>query len=166
VIPAGEFQPSSVAPWDRMNDFDLWRNIAREFSEEILGTPEHDGSQSAPIDYDGWPFYRALEHARKAGKLHCYCFGAGFDALTLAATIPTVAVIDADTFEEIFGEAVKVNAEGVTVRTLHGQTSAAGIPFTEDNVKRLLTSEPMASPGAACLALAWQHRGYLLDGAS
>ena len=163
VIPAGEFQPSSVAPWDRINDFDLWRNIAREFSEELLGTPEHDGSRSAPIDYDRWPFYRSLERARGAGKLQGYCFGVGFDALTLAATIPTVVVIDADTFEEIFGEAVRVNAEGVTVRTLHGQGSAAGIPFTEENVKRLLSSEPMASPGAACLALAWQHRRHLLN---
>ncbi len=162
-IPAGEFQPSSVAPWDRINDFDLWRNIAREFSEELLGTPEHDGSRSAPIDYDRWPFYRSLERARGAGKLQGYCFGVGFDALTLAATIPTVVVIDADTFEEIFGEAVRVNAEGVTVRTLHGQGSAAGIPFTEENVKRLLSSEPMASPGAACLALAWQHRRHLLN---
>src|SRR5262249_48612138 len=30
VIPCGEFQPSSVALWDRHNDFDLWRNILRE----------------------------------------------------------------------------------------------------------------------------------------
>ncbi|MGB9138818.1 MAG: helix-turn-helix transcriptional regulator [Pseudonocardiaceae bacterium] len=39
VIPAGEFQPASVALWDRRNDFDLWRNIVREYSEELLGTP-------------------------------------------------------------------------------------------------------------------------------
>src|SRR5205814_898446 len=60
VIPAGEFQPSSIAPHDLSNDFDIWRNILREYSEELLGTPEHDGSRSAPIDYDGWPFYREL----------------------------------------------------------------------------------------------------------
>ena len=29
-------------------------------------------------------------------------------------------------------------------------------------VERLLSSEPMASPGAACLALAWRHRDTLL----
>jgi transcriptional regulator with XRE-family HTH domain len=49
VIPAGEFQPASVALWDRRNDFDLWRNIVREYSEELLGAPEHDGSRSKPI---------------------------------------------------------------------------------------------------------------------
>ena len=48
VVPAGEFQPSSVALWDRRNDFDLWRNIVREYSEELLGMPEHDGSRSRP----------------------------------------------------------------------------------------------------------------------
>jgi transcriptional regulator with XRE-family HTH domain len=36
VIPTGEFQPSSVALWDRHNDFDLWRNMVREYSEELL----------------------------------------------------------------------------------------------------------------------------------
>ncbi|MFF3669926.1 hypothetical protein [Microtetraspora malaysiensis] len=49
---APRFQPSSMAPWDLLNDFDLWRNIVWELSEELLGTPEHDGSRSVPIDYD------------------------------------------------------------------------------------------------------------------
>jgi hypothetical protein len=71
VIPAGEFQPSSMAPWDQLNDFDIWRNIVRELSEELLGTPEHDGSQSVPIDYDGWPFYRAL--SRCSAKRSALC---------------------------------------------------------------------------------------------
>lgn len=61
VIAAGEFQPASVALWDRRNDFDLWRNIVREYSEELLGTPEHDGTRIKPIDYDTWPLYRDLE---------------------------------------------------------------------------------------------------------
>ncbi|NIB32504.1 hypothetical protein HBB16_13295 [Pseudonocardia sp. MCCB 268] len=35
AIPAGEFQPSSVASWDRSNDFSLWRGMIREFSENF-----------------------------------------------------------------------------------------------------------------------------------
>ena len=162
VIPAGEFQPSSVAPWDQANDFDLWRNIVREFSEELLGTPEHDGSRSTPIDYDSWPFYQALERARAAGQLGAFCLGVGLDALTLAATILTEVVIDVEVFERVFGEIVRANAEGVTVTTLSGQPSASGIPFTEYNVRRLLSAEPMASPGAACIGLGWRHREALL----
>ncbi len=72
-------------------------------------------------------------------------------------------MIDDDAFDEIFGDVVDVNAEGVTVRSLLGQGSAAGIPFTEENVERLLTAEPIAPPGAACLELAWQHRHRLLE---
>lgn len=162
VIPAGEFQPSSVVPWAQTNDLDLWRNIVREYSEELCGTTEHDGSGGLPVDYEGWPFYRAMGRARETGRLRAFCLGVGLDALTLAATIPTVVVIDEDAFAEVFGEVVHVNAEGITVMSLDGQPNAQGIPFTEDNVQRFLTDEPMAPPGAACLALAWRHREKLL----
>jgi hypothetical protein len=163
VIPAGEFQPSSIAPHDLVNDFDIWRNIVREFSEELLGEPEHDGSRSTPIDYDGWPFYRALGQARSEGKLKAACVGAGLDALTLAATILTVVIIGDDVFDEVFRDAVQVNAEGITVFDEQGHDGGHGIAFTEQNVTRLLEREPMASPGAACLALAWRHRIALLS---
>jgi hypothetical protein len=43
-----------------------------------------------------------------------------------------------------------------------GENVADGVPFTEECVDRMLRSEPLASPGAACLALAWQHRTVLL----
>ncbi len=162
VIPAGEFQPSSMAPWDRENDFDLWRNVVRELSEELLGTPEHDGSRSTPIDYAAWPLFRNLGQAREERKLSVYCLGVAIDALTLAATIMTVLVIDDDAFDAIFGDVVHVNAEGVTVAAGPGRRAADGLPFTEATVTRLLRSEPMASPGAGCLALAWRHRVQLL----
>jgi transcriptional regulator with XRE-family HTH domain len=162
AIPAGEFQPSSIAPWDITNDFDLWRNVVREFSEELLGTPEHDGSRSAPIDYECWPFYQALERARAEGRISALCLGVGLDALTLAATILTAVVIDNEVFDDVFGDIVRANAEGLTVVAARGQRAAEGVPFTAQNVERLLTREPMAPPGAACLALAWRHRKTLL----
>ncbi|MEU0517343.1 helix-turn-helix domain-containing protein [Streptosporangium sp. NPDC006007] len=160
VIPAGEFQPSSMAPWDLSNDFDLWRNVVRELSEEVLGTPEHDGSRSAPIEYDGWPLYRDLGRALQERRVSIYCLGVALDALTLAATIMTVLVIDDDVFDDLLADMVTANAEGITV---FGEAGQHGIPFTEPNVNRLLTSEPMASPGAGCLALAWRYRGLLLS---
>jgi hypothetical protein len=162
VIPAGEFQPSSIAPHDLANDFDIWRNIVRELSEELLGAPEHDGSGSVPIDYDGWPLYRALTRARAEGKARAVYLGAGLDALTLAATILTVLVIDADVFDDLFADAVQVNAEGVTLFGEDGAAAGHGIDFSDRNVTRLLEREPMASPGAACLALAWRNKIALL----
>lgn len=73
LIPGGEFQPSSVASWDRRNDFDLWRCMVREYSEEILGEPERDGSSGTPLDYDNWPLYRALQDAREQDRVAVYC---------------------------------------------------------------------------------------------
>jgi len=161
VVPAGEFQPSSVALWDRRVDFDLWRNVVREYSEELLGAPEHDGTRTRPIDYDAWPLYQELQQARADGAAVAAVLGMGLDALTLAATILTVVVLDDDVFDQAFGDAVRYNEEGEIV-TVGGGVPADGVPFTEESVRRMLDQEPMASPGAACLSLAWQHRHWLL----
>ncbi|MDQ4039760.1 MAG: helix-turn-helix domain-containing protein [Actinomycetota bacterium] len=160
VVPAGEFQPSSVALWDRGNDLDLWRNVVREYSEELLGLPEHDGTRSQPIDYENWPLYQLLEKGMRDGSVTAHFLGLGLDVLTLAATILTVVVIDDDAFGQAFGSIVRYNDEGEIVGT--HDDAAEGVPFTKAAVDRLLSSEPMASPGAACLSLAWEHRGTLL----
>ncbi|MGH3328203.1 MAG: hypothetical protein ACRDPT_10490 [Streptomycetales bacterium] len=160
VMPAGVFQPSSIAPWDQANDFDLWRNVMREFSEEFLGNPEHDGTGGVPIDYDSEPF-RSLTAARNQGRLRTHCFGIGLDPLTLAGEILTVAVIDADAFDDVFEELVTANSEGLLVAT-NPDRLTEGVPFTGENVSRLLTSGSLAPSAAACLALTWQHRDRLL----
>lgn len=164
MIPAGEFQPSSLASWGIGEDLSLWRSVVREFSEELLGTPEHDGSGSTPIDYETWPLFRTLERARAERRVLPFCLGIGLDALTLAATVLTVVVIDEELFGEAFHEVVHANAEGVLVTRQDGNGITEWIPFTEGTVERLLTSEPLAPPGAACLALAWRHRATLLAG--
>lgn len=160
LIPAGEFQPSSLGQADVHNDLYLWRNIVREFSEELLGEPEHDGTRSEPINYESWPLYRTLTDARTDGKLRTFCLGMGLEALTLSMDILTVVAIDDDVFDDTFGEPVEVNAEGMTI--FGDDPSKRGIPFTEPEVRRILTEERLASPAAACLELAWRHRVALL----
>ena len=130
VIPTGEFQPSSMALWDRCNDFDLWRNMVREYSEELLGEPEHDGTRSQSIDYERWPLFRKLQSARADGLVSTFFLGFGLNALTLMATILTVVVIDDDVFTEVFGSAVRFNDEGEIVGIGDG-TPTEGVPFTE-----------------------------------
>lgn len=162
LIPAGEFQPSSVASWDRENDFDLWRNMVREYSEELLGEPERDGSQGEPLDYENWRFYRHLQQARHDDRVTAYCLGVGLDTLTLTAAILTVVVLDDDIFDELFGESVHVNEEGVLVTAAQSSKVTDGVPFTDDSVRRLLADEPMASPGACILDRTWKHREQVL----
>jgi hypothetical protein len=83
--------------------------------------------------------------------------------LTLAAIV-TAVVIDEDVFDDVFHGIVRRNAEGRLAVTGPNQARAAeGLPFLGTTVDDLLTRKPMASPGAACLDLAWQHRELLLD---
>ncbi|THA37108.1 XRE family transcriptional regulator [Streptomyces sp. A1547] len=161
VMPAGVFQPSSVMPWDQSNDFNLWRNVLREYAEEFLGDPEADGSSGEPIDYDGTEPFRTLNQARREGKVRPFCFGIGLDPLTLAGEILSVVVIEADVYDSVFSGMVSRNSEGTVVAGRAGG-SGTGIEFTEPNIRRLLDNEPLASAAAACLDLAWQHRGLIL----
>lgn len=156
VMPVGVFQPTSAGDWSQSNDFDLWRCIAREYSEEFLGAPEHEG----PIDYDDWPFYRALTAARDAGRITAHWLGLGVDPLSFVCDLLVVIVFDSDAFDSLLGGTVGTNAEGQLVASQTGQ-AVAGIPFTSDATRRLTTDEPMQAAGAALLDLAWLHRSQL-----
>lgn len=155
VMPAGVFQPSSVLPAAQENDFNLWRNVMREFSEEFLGNPEHDGG-GRPIDYERTEPFASLEHARRNGSLRIFCFGLALDALTLAGEILTVAVIDDDVYDNVFADLVQTNAEG--------RVAASTVPFEEHTVHQLLSGHryALAPAAAGCIQLAWQHRHEIL----
>ena len=98
--------------WNLANDLGLWEAIAREVSEELLGTSEDYGSGAAPIDYPRWPFFAALAGARRAGTLRGYWLGVGADPLTLDVDLLTVLVFDAPFFDAEFGGLVAANDEG------------------------------------------------------
>lgn len=134
LIPAGEFQPASVAPESLQSDLDLWRNIVREYSEELLGQPEHDGNSGRPLDYARWPFYRAMQQARDRGRLRVFVLGVVLHALSLNATVVTVAVFDSVTFDSLFREAAQVNAEGEVIVRLGKKREGHGLAFDESTV--------------------------------
>ncbi|WP_203935945.1 helix-turn-helix domain-containing protein [Planosporangium mesophilum] len=152
VFPTGVFQPASVLPAPNSPDFNLWRNVMREYSEEYLGNPEHDGGGS-PIDYENEEPFRSLDAARKDGRIRAYCLGVGVDALNYVGDVLTVAVFEAETFDYIFGNMVKYNDEG--------EVDAEEFTFDGSTVERLLTTESMAPSGAACLRLAWLHHAEI-----
>jgi hypothetical protein len=140
-------------------DFDLWRNILREMSEEFLGNPEHDGSSGAPIDYDGQEPFRTLNDGVRSGAVKSWCLGVGLDPLAPAGEILTVVTIDADVFDEAFAGMVATNAEGDIVQSEPG---VAGIPWTLPNIQRITRDEPLACAAAACIGLTWKHRSLIL----
>jgi hypothetical protein len=162
LIPAGEFQPASISAESITADLDLWRNIVREYSEEMLGQPEHDGSSGMPVDYDTWPFFRDLSQARDLGHLRAYALGVVIDALSLNAVIATAVVIDDHAFDRILRDLVSRNPEGDVVMSIDDTQAIRGLSFDEATVTRFVEGEPLGQTSTACLSLAWRHRAILL----
>ncbi|MBM7785052.1 hypothetical protein [Tenggerimyces flavus] len=151
VMPVGVFQPVNAAPGSFANDFDLWRGMVREYSEEFLGRSESYGDDE-PLDYDAWPFYRAMTEARDAGLIRVYCLGLGVDPLTWATDLLTVAVFDPDCFDDLFGGLVQTNTEG----------TSSLVPFERKILEPLLDgTKPIQAAGAAALSLAAIHWAQL-----
>jgi hypothetical protein len=155
LVPSGAFQPSTAQIVDSQDDFDLWRNIMREYSEELLGyTESEDGGK--PIDYNSEPFL-SLDEGLRRGKIRVFLFGLAFDALTLWAEFLTAAVFDADIYDQIFTDSITANAEGSIARIGTGR-QATLIPFKRDVIDGLTTSHELTPEASGCLNLAWQHR--------
>ncbi|MBV9447307.1 MAG: helix-turn-helix transcriptional regulator [Streptosporangiaceae bacterium] len=161
VMPAGVFQPAALAPAHQANDFSLWRNIQREYSEEFLGNSEHDGNSIDPIAYGTDEPFASFERARQAGDFRVFACAVVLEPLTLWVELVTVAVIASPVFDALFSGMVAVNEEGAAVSTKAG-CPTVGIPFTAAARERL-RAEPLAPIARACLELAWQHRHQLLD---
>ncbi|MGH3808807.1 MAG: helix-turn-helix domain-containing protein [Pseudonocardiaceae bacterium] len=160
VTPAGVFQPAALAPAHQTNDFSLWRNVQREFSEEFLGNSEHDGNSIDPIAYDTDEPFASFERARQAGDFRVFACAMVLEPLTLWVELVTVAVIEAPVFDALFSKMVAVNEEGAAVSTEAGRPTV-GIPFTAAARDRLRT-EPLAPIARACIELAWRYRHQLL----
>jgi hypothetical protein len=158
-MPAGVFQPSTIRAGQRGDDFDLWRNIMREYSEEYLGNAEHAGDGYG-ADYSTEPFV-SLEQARDEGKLRIFCAGLALGALDLWAGLETIAVIDADVFDKIFAGLVAANEEG-TVMQIGAAVPTVHVPFTEQVIDELHASGRLAPETTFSLRTAWQHRAQLL----
>src|SRR5262249_19988950 len=144
---------------DHAADFDLWRNIMREYSKEYLGNPEHGGDGQG-ADYTTEPF-RSLDAARTAGKIRIYAVGVALGALDLWAGLETIAVFDADVFDQVFADLVHVNDEGTVVRIGRNQPTVH-VPLTEGVINDLAASGRLAPETAFSLDTAWWYREHLL----
>lgn len=154
LLPAGIFQPSSVIPAAVAADFSIWRNIQREYAEELLGHDEYDGS-GKPIRYDKLEPFTTMDEALRDGHIRVFCLGVTLDALTLAGDILTVAVIAPDTYDALFANAVETNSEG--------SMPARAFPFEENTLTWLSESKRLSPGAAAALHLARINRKVLLD---
>ena len=150
VAPAGMFQPSDDAVHNFRNDFSLWRCLVRELAEELRSDPEDYGSDSKPIDYDNWPFYRELTESGQQRRT--YWLGLGVDPLSMVLDMLVITVFDAPLFDALFPDVNRPNDEG-RLRTE---------PFTEQSVASLTEVQNLQPGSAALLRAAWQHRAWIL----
>lgn len=165
AVPAGELAPSSIADDSAHRDLSLWRNIIREYAEEMLGVADARGKSGRPIDFDNDYPFSDLTAAAVTGAAECYFLGIGLDPLTWKPEILTVCVFDADVFDSIFrlhllAAPVPGTDDHETEGTILMGTNAHGIPFEENQVNHYLRSD-MRDAGRTCLSLAWYHRQRL-----
>ena len=159
VAPAGEFQPRDLSSLAGVVDLDLWNNVMREYAEEFLGLGEAQGQsiemqQSRRLD----EVMSALNDARAAGGISTWFLGIGMDPLTWKPEILTVAIFEPEVFDTIFQNIVTENDEGRLI--FRDVDSRQMTPFTESNADSRFRDRLLPA-GAACLALAWQHRSKL-----
>ncbi len=164
IIPGGEFQPSDDSHGACVQDFNLWYNILREYSEEFLGMEEARHRDGAPIDYSNLPPYSQFNEGYHDGHIRPYLIGIGLDPLTWKPTILTVCVFDAGIFDQLFAAMVRKSAEGVLelpVRPSLSGVAIRGWPFEKEVVLDYAQSTAVLPAARAGLALAWQFRDEL-----
>lgn len=159
VIPAGEFQPANLSASASDGDLNLWKNIVREYAEEVLGIEPARGQalgqrQGELLEHAT----SALTNAERSGAIDVHYLGIGFDPLTWKPEILSVAIFAPEVFDEVFQNIVRENDEGTLVFADEG--NMAGIPFTEFNIEHHARGK-MLTAGQACLRLAWRHRVVL-----
>lgn len=157
VIPAGEFAPSDVSSEAVSRDLDLWKNIMREYAEEMLGVDDAQGQGGRWIDYSAESPYWELEMARATGQLRVKVLGLGVDPLPWKPELLTACVIDAEVFDRVFAPVPARNEEGVII----AGDRRTGLPFDAATVDRYCSESNISPNTEACLRLAWKHRAEL-----
>jgi hypothetical protein len=151
VVPAGEFTPSDIGLAAVKDDFSLWRNIMREYAEELLGISDAQGQGGRRIGYESDEPYALLARARSDGKLTVFALGLGLDALTYKPELLTVCVFDDEVFKSAFPTIVQT-PEGTVIED---------IPFSQEHVEMYLRHPNTRHGAKACLRLAWRSRQVL-----
>jgi hypothetical protein len=152
VIPAGEFTPSDLSQTAIREDLSLWRNICREYAEELLGDLDAQGDGGRKIDYANSEPYQSLNMALRNGQLDVYALGFGLDPLSWKPELLTVAIFDAGTFDKIFGTKIVGNYEGKVI---------LGEQFNPMTLRNYVEGGSTRPGAKACLRLAWRHRSAL-----
>lgn len=151
VVPVGVFQAANDDSDRQFRDLNLLACLAREYCEELLGSPEivDDNDEHSQLE-------RSMIEAIDAGQMEISILGMGTDPLTLATDLLAVATVDADLYDRLWLKVVAVNEEG----TIIGDGAASRFNFSDEVVARLVEQGRLQAAAEALLRLA-QARRYL-----
>ncbi len=164
IIPAGEFEPSMPSLLAVELDFDIWKNMMREYAEEF-DPNALDEQIYQPINYDKDPPFSDLNHAYRVGLIRVYVLGVVINPLVLRPELLAVAVFDDGSFDKIFARRIEKDAEGDLVWSVKKKGEKKmyqGHKFDETGVSSFISHERMTPHGKACLMLAWEKRDKIL----
>ncbi|NQT03586.1 MAG: hypothetical protein HQ580_16275 [Planctomycetes bacterium] len=157
AIPAGEFQPSSLATVSVEEDFNLWKNIMREYAEEIGLMEEYDGNNAVPFNYQVEPFI-SIEDERRKNNIRPFYLGTGLDPITFQGEILTAVVFKEETFNKIFPKVLTKNLEGIIIT----DKDKWGRQFTQEEYDSYREANTLAA-GEAVLNIAWKNRQFFKE---
>lgn len=156
VVPAGEFQPVGGDPTSAPAQCDLWTNVRREFSEELLGVAEDPGPTAGAADPSGAPD-AALERLQASGEATPWILGCALDPVTWKPEVLTALVLSARAADQLFRTVPTHNEEGTVLAGDGGH----GLVLDEATVRAVVDDPATVAVGRACLTLAWRHRHHL-----
>lgn len=162
LAPSGVFQPCSDDNLTIRRDCDPWLTLCREFAEEFLGAEEAEGDNGAALSYSEPP-YAAIDSAYRNQTLRVSVLGMGLDPLTLFAELVVVVCVDAETFDDIFRDMVRVNREGKFRGSALSRGRLEGYRFDDETVSALQRQHNLSPAARAALEVAWRCREQLLD---
>ena len=161
IIPAGEFQPSSDSDVMIEKDFDFWKNIMREYYEELIDPSISSERIDYEIDWENDSPFRELNQAKKEGRIKLFFLGFVIDPLNLKPEILTALVFPQQAFYESIGTLKERNEEGKIIWNNRNQTFE-GHKFDEKTIRYYL-SMPLEPSARACLIAAWNSRKVLTE---
>lgn len=159
IVPAGEFQPSSDSNVMIDKDFDIWKNIMREYYEELINPSIASERIKYEIDWENDLPFKQLNQAKKENKIQLFFLGFIINPLNLKPEILTALVFSEQAFHESIGSFKERNEEGRIIWNIKNQTFE-GHKFDEKTVKYYL-SMPLEPSATACLIAAWNSRRIL-----
>ena len=148
VVPSGTFQPSHEEDVHHHQDFQIYRNIMREFGEELFGKKEYGAMHGKSYDVLSETPIKQFDNMICNGEGKAYYLGIGLDCLNLKPEILTVLVFDTRKINRFMQELEFENCfEGEYFE----------VEFTKEELLRFVNEDRIQPSCAACL---WQAHNY------